>query len=66
MLKEGAYFTLDLRDSMKGWNTDYTIKESGDDFIFSIMPSREADSVEIIIPRKIIEVIPPNDLFSTR
>lgn len=60
---EGSYLTIDLRDDMKGWGTDYKIEENGNNLAYVIQPSKNMGTVKIIIPQKMLESVPPIDIF---
>ena len=63
LIMDGSYLTIDLRDDMKGWGTDYKIGENGNNLAYVIQPSKNMGTVKIIIPQKMLESVPPIDIF---
>ena len=66
LIMEGSYLTIDLRDDMKGWGTDYKIDNEGDAVVYLIQASQKMGTVKIMIPQKILKSIPPNDIFDQK
>ena len=60
LIREGALISIPLEDDMKGWDTEYSVREDQDRIRYEIFPSgpQQPDHITISVPLRYLKDMP--------